>query len=85
MAVTNESSAVCIFEKDMFLNNLPVGWQNFSGKIRNINDDFTVLVNDKKIEGRQTWFEVSQCFYLSKTRLFNSLAPFSKEVYRICF
>ena len=59
MAAFNTSDAICIIEEELFLGNLPKGWQIISGRVNNIDEEFTVLVDNKKFDGRDLYFEVS--------------------------
>ena len=59
MAGIVQPGFICIIDKDVFMKSFPGGWREVSGKRSNVDDEFTVLVQDKDFDGRDTYFEVS--------------------------
>ena len=64
MAAQRPAGLLCIISKNEFLPSLPDGWRDTAGKKNNVDDEFTVLVQDKDFEGRDTYFEVHFLFTL---------------------
>ena len=59
MAGIVQPGFICVVEKNEFMKSFPGGWREVGGKLSNVDDEFTVLVQDKDVEGRDTYFEVS--------------------------
>ena len=59
MAGIVQPGFICVIDKNEFLRSFPRGWKNESGRSSNIDNEFTVLVQDKDFDGRDTCFEVS--------------------------
>ena len=59
MAGIVQPGFICVIDKNEFLGSFPGGWRNVSGRPSNVDDEFTVLVQDKDFDGRDTYFEVS--------------------------
>ena len=58
MAGVIQPGFICVIDKNEFLRSFPGGWRNVSGKSSNVDGEFTVLVQDKDFDGRDTYFEV---------------------------
>ncbi|XP_065057563.1 uncharacterized protein LOC135685518 isoform X2 [Rhopilema esculentum] len=56
MAARMETGVMCIMEKSEFQRSSPNGWRDVGGKRSNVDDEFTVLVNDDDFQGTDTTF-----------------------------
>ena len=67
MAARMETGVMCIMEKSEFQRSSPDGWRDVGGKRSNVDDEFTVLVNDDDFQGTDTTFVVSfvSCLHFS--------------------
>ena len=60
MAGIPQPGFICVIDKDEFKGSFPAGWREVAGKQSNVDDEFTVLVQDKDFDGRDTYFEVGR-------------------------
>lgn len=58
MMATTPPGYICIIDKEDFMKSFPGGWRQVSGKFSNVDDEFTVVVQDEQFEGQDTYFEV---------------------------
>jgi len=58
MAGIPQPGFICVIDKDEFKGSFPAGWREVAGKQSNVDDEFTVLVQDKDFDGRDTYFEM---------------------------
>ncbi len=66
MAGMSQPGMLCLIKKKDFISSRPQGWRRNQNKLSNVDNEFTVMVNDTAFEGRDSFFEVLDNMFYNK-------------------